>query len=231
VGLHAVAGVHPPLERAQLGLVGDVADRPGLGAAAEQGPLWALQDLDPLQVGQEEVHVAGRELHRLFVEIEGDVREVANRRAGLVAGEARREAADEDVALAGAVVSELHVGREAEQLLDGEDVLLVQRLGREGLERHGHVLHRLLAVLGRDDHLLEGGGRWRRRCCIGRARRARAARHQGRERARQEIVRLHDYPPLASPRGSHEAPGERLPVRSYERGENWRRRAGAANTS
>ncbi len=88
MALQAVARVGAALEDAQLRLVGDVAHGAGLRAAAEQRPLRALQNFHAIDVGQVEIDVARGKLHRLFVQIDRHVREIADGGAGLAAGEA-----------------------------------------------------------------------------------------------------------------------------------------------
>ena len=59
----AVARFRVAFGNVQLRLVGDVANRAGLGTAAEQGALRTLEDLDALHVDREDVEVATGELH------------------------------------------------------------------------------------------------------------------------------------------------------------------------
>ena len=70
-----VAGVHRRLGHVELRLVGDVAQYARLRAGAEQRALRALEDLDALQVGGVDVEIAARQLRRLLVEVDRDVRE------------------------------------------------------------------------------------------------------------------------------------------------------------
>src|SRR6202011_2465077 len=90
----------------EFGLVGDVADRACLGTAAEQGPLRALENLNALHVNEINVVVSRRELHRLIVEVQADVRKRRRSRLRLVAGAATTEAAQEDVSRARPVTAE-----------------------------------------------------------------------------------------------------------------------------
>ena len=86
----AVARFGVALGHVELRLVGDVADHAGLGAAAEQRALRTFEHLDALHVDHVDVEVARRELHRLVVEIDRDVRERGEGRGRLVAGRSRR---------------------------------------------------------------------------------------------------------------------------------------------
>ena len=155
VGLHAIGRVEAALIGVELRLLGDVAHRSGFGAAAEQRALGAFQHFHALDVGQVEVDVARRELHGLLVQIDRHVGEVADRGAGLVAGETRRQAAHEDVALARAVLRELDIGGDADQIVEGGDVSRGKLGAREGLDGHRHALDALHAPLGGDDQLLD----------------------------------------------------------------------------
>ena len=65
----AVTAFGAPLGDVQLRLVGDVAQRAGFGAAAEQGSLRALQHLDALHVDHVDVKVAARKAQRRLIEV------------------------------------------------------------------------------------------------------------------------------------------------------------------
>ena len=75
----AIAGFRVALKLVELGLVGDVTKNTGLRAAAEQGALWAFEHFDALKVNGNDVEVAAWDLTRLFVEVDGNVREAADR--------------------------------------------------------------------------------------------------------------------------------------------------------
>ena len=64
---HAVARLDVPLGHVELGLVGDVADDPGLGTGTKQRALRAFQNFDAVQVRGIDVEVAIRELGGLVV--------------------------------------------------------------------------------------------------------------------------------------------------------------------
>ncbi len=190
------------LEAVELGLVGDVADRAGLGTAAEQRALRAFEHFDALEVGGIDVEVARRELQRLVVEIQRDVGEVADRRARLAAGEPGAETADEDRALARAVVPEGDVGRVLDQVVERRDVELRQRLAGEGLDRQRHLLDAFVAALRGDGDLADAEvGRIGRGGSVGRGRgrnrggEGRRPAQQGRDGARQQMLGFHDWSP------------------------------------
>ena len=181
----AEAALDPGLELAELGLVGDVAHHTGLRTAAEERALRTFENFDALDVGDIDVGVARRELHRLIIEIDRNVREAADRGRGLLTGKATRQTAQEDAAIARAVVREGHVGGVLQQVAEGGDVQLAQRVGAERLKGQRHVLDRLVAALcGHDDHIGTGSSilslrRRLRQCEFARAHRngRRGARH------------------------------------------------------
>ena len=126
-----------------IGLVRDVADGAGFRAAAEQRALRTFEHFDALHVDHVDVDVAGRELHRLFVEIDRDVGIEADGSGGLVAAEAVAQAAHEDFALARAVVAVGHAGRVFQKVFEVIDVLGLQLIARERLDAHRHLFDRL----------------------------------------------------------------------------------------
>ena len=154
----AVADIDIAFGDIQLRLVRDVANGAGLRAAAEQRALRAFEDFDPLHVDHVDVIVAGRELHRLVVQVQGDVREGRRGRLRLVAGAAGTQAAHENIAAAGTVSAEGHVRRVPQQVIEGGDVELLQLLAGDRLNRDRYVLDALRASLGRDRDLLDGIG-------------------------------------------------------------------------
>ena len=135
----------------ELGLVGDVANHTSLSATAEQRTLRAFKHFDALNVSEIHVGVTGRELHRLVIEIQRNVREAADRCRRLLTGKTSRQAAHKDRAVARTIVTESHVGRILHQFVDRADVKLAQRVRAERLDRHRHVSQRLVATVGGND--------------------------------------------------------------------------------
>ena len=140
----------PPLH-ADLGLVGDVADRPRQRAGAEQGPLGAAQHLDARHVEQVDVRREQRQRDDRLVQVDPhlllDARLVAHDLAG-------GDAPHRDLALAGPQVlhgEPAYVGGHALDVLDATPAQ--DFLGRGG-DRERHVGHGLLALHGRDRDLL-----------------------------------------------------------------------------
>ena len=165
-GRDAVARVDVALGDVELRLVRDVADRTGLGAAAEQRALRAFQNFDALHVNQIDVGIAGRELHPLVIQIQGDVRERRSRRLRLVAGSARAQAAQENVAGARTIAAEGDVRGVLHQIAEAGHVQLLQLITGDRLNRDGHALDVFRASLRGHHDLLEAprarrGGRIR----------------------------------------------------------------------
>ncbi len=168
----AVAAFGAAFGDVELGLVRDVAERAGLGAAAEQRALRALEHFDAVHVDHVDVEVAPRESQRLLVEIGRDVRERVDRGRGLAAREADGEAAHVDVPLTRAVRAEGHVRQQLDDVVECRHAQLAELVACDRLYRDRHVLNRFRASLRRDGDLLESGGR---RCfhrCPSRPRRA-----------------------------------------------------------
>ena len=115
---NAVAGIQNAFGHTELRLVGDVTNGTGLSTAAEQRALRTLEDFDALHVDQVDVIVAGRELHRLVIEVQRHVRERSRRRLRLVTRAGAAESAQEDVARAGAIAAEGHVRRVFQQIVE-----------------------------------------------------------------------------------------------------------------
>ena len=157
-GRDAVAGVDIAFRDVELGLVRDVANGAGLGSAAEQRSLGTLQHLDALHVHHVHIVVACRELHGLVVQVQGDVRERRGGRLRLIARTAGAQAAHEDVAGAGTVAAEGHVGRVLQKVVEGLHVELLQLIARDRLNGDGHVLNRFRPALRRHRDLLDALG-------------------------------------------------------------------------
>ena len=119
-----------PEVASRLRLVGDVTDGARLGAATEESALRTFENLDALHVDQVDVVIAGRELHRLIVEVQRDVRKRRRGRLRLVARAAAAQAAHEDVAGAGSVAAEGDVRGVLQQVVEAHDVQLLQLLRR-----------------------------------------------------------------------------------------------------
>ena len=141
----------------QLGLVRDVANHTSLSTAAEQRTLRTFKHFDALNVSEIHVGVTGRELHRLIIEIQRDVREAADRCRRLLTGKSSRQAAHKDRAVARTIVTESHVGRIFDQLVNRSDVQLAKRVRSERLDGHRHVSQRLITTGGRNDDVTRGG--------------------------------------------------------------------------
>ena len=191
----AVGGIDVARGGAQLRLVGDVANRARLSAAAVERALWTLEDFDALHVDQVGVVIACRELHRLVIEIQGHVRKWRRRRLRLVARADSPQPAHEDIAGARAVAAEGHVGRVLQQVVERHYVQLRQLIAGDRLDRDRYVLQVLGAALRGDHHLGQltpggGGGFGRRGKHERRARRPQYCRH----RRRDLRIRLHRCP-------------------------------------
>ena len=191
-GREAVTRLSLAFKGVQLGFVGDIADRAGLGATAEQRALRAFQHFDAVHVHHIDVHIASRKLHGLLVLIDRDIREVGDRAAGLVAAEAVGKTAHDDLALAGAVVAIGDVGGVAQQAVERPEIVVIKRGPGEGLHGVGDFLHGFVTAVGRDNNRLNSG-RCRIGCHIlGRSRHA--ATGQRGNRARDQILGFHHYP-------------------------------------
>ena len=140
----------------ELGLVRDVANHASLSAAAEQRTLRAFKHFDALNVSEIHVGVTGRELHRLVIEIQRDVREAADRCRRLLTGKTSRQAAHKDRAVARTIVTKSDVGRIFDQLVNRGDVQLAKRIRTERLDRHRHVSQRLVTTVGGNDDVTGG---------------------------------------------------------------------------
>ena len=141
----------------ELGLVGDVADHTSLSTTAEQRTLRAFEHFDALNVSEIHVGVTGRELHRLVIKIQRDVREAADRCRRLLTGKTSRQAAHKDRAVARTVVTESNVGRILHQFVDRADVEFAKRVCAERLNRHRHISQRLVAAVSCNDDVAGGG--------------------------------------------------------------------------
>ncbi len=181
----AVTAFGAALGDVELGLVRDVADRAGLGAAAEQRTLRALEHFDAVHVDHVDIEVAPREGQRLVVEVGRDVRERVDRGRGLAACEADGEAAHVDVALTRAVRTEGHVRQQLDDVVECRHAQLAELVARDRLDRDRHVLNRFRTPLRRDDDLLESGGR---RCFRRRPGRPRGAAEDRRDCARKLLI-------------------------------------------
>ena len=160
----AKAAFHLAFDAVVLGLGRDVTHGTGLRTAAEQRTLRAFKHFDAFDIGNIDVGVVRRELHRLVIKIQRHVGEAADRTGRLFTGKTGGQAAHEDRALARAVVPEGYVGGVFQQIVERGHVQLAQRIRVERLQRHRHVLQRLVTTLrGHDDFARIG----RRGHCIG----------------------------------------------------------------
>ena len=141
-------------EAADVRLVGDVVDRAGLRARAEQRALRARQRLDALDVDQAHVGLLRDRGHRLVVEVDRDLAVDAE-----FAG-AGPEAAHDDDALARHVADEVDGGEGADQVVGVRQCLLLDELGGERRDALRDVLQVLAAPRRGDGDGLES--RWLR---------------------------------------------------------------------
>ncbi|MNL06325.1 hypothetical protein D3C87_1269580 [compost metagenome] len=128
--------------------VGDHVDHACGRIATVQGALRAAQDLDPVHI---EVFLLEQAVadQGAVVEADGD-RRVGSCRNRLGANPADREIVHTEV-----VLGEGDVRDGPHQLRTALDLHGVQALGREGRDGDRHVLDRFLALLGRDDDVLD----------------------------------------------------------------------------
>ena len=136
----------------RVGLVRDVAQRPGLRARAVQRALRARQRLDALDVDQPHFRLQCALRQRLLVEVDrgGGIRDEG--------GRVIRDAAEIDRAAprGRGVVGETR--DEALQVLDGAEVSSLHLLLADRLDLLRDIEQRLLALAGRDDYRLEVRG-------------------------------------------------------------------------
>ena len=138
---------------ADLGLVGDVADRAADRARTEQRALRTAQGLDAVQVEQVDVRGEQRQRGHGFVEIDADLLLHARLVADHLAG---GNAAHRDLALAGAEVLDRQTGDVARQVFKGHRARALDVLFRLGVDREGNVLDRRVALGRGDDDLFDG---------------------------------------------------------------------------
>src|SRR5438105_7821427 len=117
--------------------------------------LWALEDLDALEIGGVDIEVTAGDLARLIIEVGRDVREAAGRAHTLETADAGRQATDKDIALTGANAAGGHVRQVLHEVIEGLDVELTERLGGQRLDGDRHVLDALGSALRGDDHFLQ----------------------------------------------------------------------------
>ena len=159
-----VAGRCRGLGYAVLRLRRDVAEHARLGTGAEQSALRTFEDLDALEVGRVDIEVATRDLGRLLVEVDGDVRPLADRALTLRTERTDAETTHVDVALAGAEGGRRHAGQVLHELIKSRDLQFLQRLARQRLDADGNVLQIFRTALGRNDDFFQTQRRFRRRC-------------------------------------------------------------------
>src|SRR5205807_2789159 len=128
------------LSHIELRLVGDVADDTGLGARAEESPLRPLEHLDTLQIRRVHIEVSARQLTRLLVQIDGHVREAADRASRLSRHAPGAQAPHEDLVLARSRGRCGHVGQIAQQIVEARYVQFLERVPGECLDRDWYVL-------------------------------------------------------------------------------------------
>ena len=150
------------LEHAELGLVGDVAQRAGLGAGAEQRALRAAQHLEAIEVEELEIGRKQRDRNRRLIEVHAHLllhaRLVANHLPGA-------DAADRDLALARAEVRNRQSRDIARQIDDVFSARVDDLILRFGSDRERNVLQRGAAQLRGHHDLLQS---WLLACICGR---------------------------------------------------------------
>ena len=124
-------------------LAGDDADRAAQRVLAVERSLRPAQHLDPLDVGQRVVEIAG-------VRLVDAVDEDADARLDRI-DEGRADAADRDEGSAGAVAVDIEAGRQRRDFLDRRVAPLLDQVAAERRCRNRNVLQRLLALARRDD--------------------------------------------------------------------------------
>ena len=115
--------------------MGDVAHHTRLRAAAEKSALRPFQHFDALEIDGVQVEIVARQHRRLFVHIDGDIREIAGDAIALGALGAETETPHVNLTLARAVGCCRHVGEQLDVLVEGRDIHLRDRLARNRLDR------------------------------------------------------------------------------------------------
>ena len=158
----ARAHFHGAVDLAGRRPLGDVAHRAADGALAVQRALGSFQYLDALDVHQRKVHAVagGLRIDGHLIDVAPHHRQQASRRGNRANLDGFRDASQRGYGKArnrGLQLGKVHRPH-------GRDIL-----GSDRAHRHGHVLERLVALLGGDDHLLddafllrEGQGRRKR---------------------------------------------------------------------
>ena len=146
-------------EFAGVGLIGDDAQRSGLGRCAEQRALRPRQCLDTRHVVDMHIQRAADGGNGQFVQIRAHRRQ----RAGMVAFGAAGDAAHVDGGLVRPIGLRGYAGQEFQIVLKFIHVLLLELLGIQHLHAHRHFLQLLGTFFRGDDHLFDAmGGLWQR---------------------------------------------------------------------
>jgi len=125
---HAIRCGDVPLSCVELRLVGDVANDARLSPGTEERSLGPCEDFDPLEISGVHIQVSARELTRLLIQIEGNVRKAVDRASGLSGHASGAEAPHEDLHLTGPLGCPAHVRQMPDQVLEGRDIQPLQRL-------------------------------------------------------------------------------------------------------
>jgi hypothetical protein len=133
----------------QAGLVAVVVNQAAGGVAAEQGALWTLEDLDPLDVEYRECMRLG-DGNVAFVQIHGIGR--LNDVVEVVLGHATNGKLR---VLSGEVSADMDTGCEPCNVETPFDVQRFHLLSGEGRNGDAHVLQKFFALLGGDRHFLQ----------------------------------------------------------------------------
>ena len=135
------------------GVLGDVLDRAREGAAPVERALRTLDDLDPRDVDQalRREQRAARDRDALAADVDA-----VDQHRHVVATPRRRQAADRDARVGGAVAAlEDQRGIQRRDVADAADVEPLEVRGLEGRDAEGDVLQVLLALARGDDDLFQ----------------------------------------------------------------------------
>ena len=144
------AGVHLSADTARIGLVGDHAQRPGLGTGSEQRALGPGQCLDAFDVHQPGVHLLGIRGEGLFVEID------RGHAVGAVLGRTGGHAPEHQGIAPGYAVHQGDAGQRVDVLLHVPGAQPFEVVGGERGDALRDILHIGFALGGGDDHLFDG---------------------------------------------------------------------------
>ena len=146
----ARADLHGAIDLTRRGPLGDVAHRAADGALAVQRALGPFQHLNALDVNERKVHAVagGLRIDGHLIDVAPHHRQQASRRGNRANLDGFRDASQRGYGKArnrGLKLGQVHRPHR-------RDIL-----GSDRAHRHGHVLERLVALLGSDDDLLDDG--------------------------------------------------------------------------